>query len=208
MLSKNPKIHDTDPLLVEMPMPIITPRLLIRPAQSGDGQALAEAKQASWPELQKWMEWANDDTQLTEEKSEIFCRQKQADFILRQDIHLNVFDHAQSRIVASTGLHDIDWKGRVFHTGYWVRSDETGKGYATELTNAMIRYAFGALAANRVYIGHFEGNEASQRVIEKLGFEKEGVTKNSSVLNGELMTSVHYGRYDADNLPDLDVRWE
>ena len=37
-------MRDTDPLLIELPMPIRSPRLLMRPWQRGDGSALLEAK--------------------------------------------------------------------------------------------------------------------------------------------------------------------
>ena len=48
----------TDPILIDMPMPIFTPRLLLRPSKEGDGRCLAQAKRESWPELGKWLPFA------------------------------------------------------------------------------------------------------------------------------------------------------
>ena len=190
-----------------MPMPIITPRLILRPPQTGDGKALGEAKAASWPELQTWMEWANDDKQLEIDLNEAVCRRKSAEFILRQDMMLFAFNKASGKLIVSTGLHSPNWEARAFNIGYWVRSDETGQGYATEITNALLRYAFGAMKAHRVYIGHAGGNNASQRVIEKLGFEKEGISREDHLLHGKHVDSHNYARFNLDGLPDLDVKW-
>ena len=44
-------MQHTDTLIFELPMPIRTPRLLLRPGQPGDGAQLLEAKRESWPEV-------------------------------------------------------------------------------------------------------------------------------------------------------------
>ena len=103
--------------------------------------------------------------------------------------------------------HAIDWQGRLFSTGYWLRTGETGKGLTTETLGALARYAFGALAANRLAVSHAGDNTWSQRVIEKLGFEKEGTTRRFYLLNGVLADSHHYARFDCQGLPELDVSW-
>jgi RimJ/RimL family protein N-acetyltransferase len=53
--------------------------------------------------------------------------------------------------------------------GYWMARKYAGQGMATEAANAAIRYAFGHLGAKAISIGHFDGNDASHRVVEKLG---------------------------------------
>lgn len=189
-------------------MPIRTPRLLVRPGRPGDGAQLLEAKRESWPELGRWQQWAGGSAEaLAERGEEAFARRKAAEFILRAEIWLPAFDHDGGRLLGAGGYHAIDWQGRLFSTGYWIRTGETGKGLATELLTALTRYAFGALAANRLAVSHAEGNERSRRVIEKLGFEKEGTTRKSYVLNGVLVDSHHYARFNRDGLPDLDVSW-
>lgn len=201
------KIHEIDPLLVEVPIPIQTPRLLIRPPQEGDGAALFEAKAASWPELQSWMPWAQDKERHSAERDEIMCRRKHAEFLLRDDLMMLVFDRDRLELIASTGLHRMNWRTRLFEIGFWVRSDQARKGIATEITNALVRFAFGALSANKIYICHDKENAASARVIEKLGFALEGESSVHGELNGTIRTRCHYGRYGLDGLPNLDVTW-
>jgi RimJ/RimL family protein N-acetyltransferase len=89
-----------------------------------------------------------------------------------------------------------------------VRQSEFNKGYATEISNALTRYAFDALNAKRVEIFHADGNVASQKIPLKLGFMKEAVLKNASPLpNGDVVDKHIYARTDANGLPPLQVTW-
>ena len=144
---------------------------------------------------------------ISDDEDEIYVRKKHSDFILRDSIWLLVFDKAGSRFIGTAGYHALDWKGGVFATGYWMRTSETGKGYATEANNALIRYAFGAMSANRIMISHADGNQRSQAVIAKLGYVKEGMARKSYLRQGQLVDAHHYARLDVDNLPPLEVTW-
>lgn len=195
-----------DHILIDIPFPIETPRLVLRPPQAGDGAAMAEAQARSFKELNKWMDWAKEPNDAR--KMECVARENHAKFIRREDIMILGFAKDNGELILSTGLHRMNWDLRIFEIGYWVSTPQTGKGYASESTNALIRYAFGALSASKVIICHAGGNGASQRVIEKLGFEKEGVFKNDDRLNDGTMTDKHwYARFDTEGLPDIDVKW-
>ncbi len=195
-----------NPVLIDIPMPIVTPRLTIRPPRAGDGAAMFKNKLDSFKELNKWMPWAKELG--TVEQSETTAREAQANFLNRTDIMLLGFLNDGGDLAVSTGLHRMDWDLRIFEIGYYVTTPHAGKGLATESTNALIRYAFNALAATKVKICHSTGNDASRRVIEKLGFEKEGVFKRDARLNDGTLTDHHwYARFDDNNLPELKVTW-
>ncbi len=197
-----------DPLLVDVPMPISTPRLVIRPSRAGDGPALAEAKRESWPELNRWLSFAEDTVDsVKDDVEEAYVRKKHSDFILRNDLWLLAFDAAGGGLVGTADYHAIDWNGRILSMGYWVRTGAVGNGYATEIANALVRYAFSALAATRLAIGHADGNQGSQRIIEKLGFDKEGTVRGAYFLNGRPTDAHYYARLDARNLPTMHVSW-
>src|SRR5947209_20549006 len=42
-------------------MPIVTPRLVLRPPTLGDLDSIQRAKEDAWPDLQRWMAWAFDN---------------------------------------------------------------------------------------------------------------------------------------------------
>jgi RimJ/RimL family protein N-acetyltransferase len=73
------------------------------------------------------------------------------------------------------GLSDID---EIEHgsgsLGYWLREEAWGKGYATEAATAVLKFAFSILNLDRLVSGHAVDNEASGRVLTKLGFEYTG----------------------------------
>ncbi len=107
-----------------------------------------------------------------------------------------------------TGLHNPVWDIPAAGIGYMVRKSAQGRGFATESTNALLRFAFNALGMKRVAIAHAEGNEASAAVIRKLGFHFEAFEKYGTYLpDRRAVNKFSYARFDADGLPDLAVKW-
>ena len=197
-----------DPILMDVPMPIRTPRLLIRPKEPGDGATTSAAVLETWEELHRWMRWAENRDAFTAEAMEIKCRQDMASFILRENIGLIGIETRTDTAVVWCALNEIDWQGRQCDTGFWVRKSAQGQGFATEACNALVRYAFGALAMRRIGITHSEGNEASRRVVEKLGFSFEGKQRGANVLpGGKFADRYCYARFDTVGMPGLEVLW-
>lgn len=195
-----------DPILIDIPMPIITPRLMIRNVLPGDGAAMYEIKVESWEDLCKWMPWTKEGA-ATVDDAEKVIRENHAKFILREDMMMAAFNHA-GRLIAMCGLHRFDWEFRSFEIGYYVRTSEHNKGYATELANALTQFAFAALDARRVIICAATANAGSRRVIEKLGYDLESLVKADALLpDGSVTGHANYVRYDPVGLPSLDVKW-
>lgn len=196
------------PVLIDLPMPIRTPRLLLRPKQPGDGAITADAVTETWDDLHRWMRWAEHRDAFTAEALEIRNRQVMASFLLREVIELIGIERATGTPVVWCGLHDIDWQARQCDTGYWVRASAQRRGFATEAANAMVRYAFGALGMRRVGLTHSAGNEASRRIAEHLGFSLEGIQRAANLLpEGKLADRYCYGLLDPSRLPPLEVQW-
>lgn len=194
-------------ILIDVPVPIETDRIILRHPQAGDGQAAWEAKAETFDQLQEWMPWAKELG--TADDMEIVCREAHAKFIRREDLMMLAFERASGQFIGGTGLHRFDWAVRRFEIGYWVRASLQGQGYATEIANALTRFAFNALEARTVMIGHGEGNDRSRAVIQKLGFTLEGIEKNSTHTGNERILNAHiYSRTDLKGLPDLNVRWD
>lgn len=199
------------PLKIDLPWPIETERLILRPALPGDGATVHEAMQETWDDLQHWMVWAQK--RMTAEEVEANTREAYGDFVQRKDMRIHGYekqaDGLAGRFVLSSGIHRFDWHVRRFEIGYWVRKSAWGQGYATECAGALMRYAFDVMGARHVCIEHADGNEASRRVIEKLGFEKEGVLRGKLVdhRNGQVLDSHVYSVSNADYLAHLRVKW-
>lgn len=88
-------------------------------------------------------------------------------------------------LIGSIGL-SINEKHRHAEMGYWIGLPYWGSGYATEAARALLTYAFERIDLNRVFAHHMVHNAASERVLEKLGMQREGLLHEHI---------LKYGRY-------------
>jgi RimJ/RimL family protein N-acetyltransferase len=64
--------------------------------------------------------------------------------------------------------------GAAAELGYWLAEPHWGKGYGREAAQAMTAHAFSSAGHDRLVAGYREGNEASRRILDALGFEATG----------------------------------
>jgi len=76
---------------------------------------------------------------------------------------------------------------------YWIAPPYQGNGYVTEATALALDWAFGTRGLAKVWAMVIEPNVASQRVLEKLGFVREGVHRKETLVDGERTDNLHYG---------------
>jgi RimJ/RimL family protein N-acetyltransferase len=185
-----------DPQLFPVPAEIETPRLLLRSFRQSDAPELHEALVDSIAELRThlwFLSWVSEKP--TFESAEVRCRKAQAHFLLRTDLAYLALDKISGRLVASAGLHRTDWAVPKTEVGYWVRSGETGKGYATEAVNALTHWALTTLGAKRVELVTDELNTASRAVALRCGFRLEGILHHTMQgPGGELRNSCVFAR--------------
>jgi RimJ/RimL family protein N-acetyltransferase len=77
--------------------------------------------------------------------------------------------------------------------GYILDEAAWGHGYATEGARALLQWAYDTLDLNRVQAEADTRNIASARVLEKLGFVREGTLREDCVVNGEVSDSWVFG---------------
>jgi len=76
--------------------------------------------------------------------------------------------------------------------GYWLGEPYWGRGIMTEAARAVVPYVLEHFGLNRLESAVFAWNPASMRVLEKVGFEREGVSRASVYRDGELIDRVVY----------------
>ncbi|SDQ94496.1 GNAT family N-acetyltransferase [Natronobacterium texcoconense] len=82
---------------------------------------------------------------------------------------------------------------------YMITPEEWGNGYATDAVRCLCRYAFDERRLNKVYARVYETNVGSQRVLEKVGFEKEGTLRKEAFVEGEYIDLYRYGLLAEDS---------
>ena len=96
------------------------------------------------------------------------------------------------QIMGVGGLESTE-NGETASLGIWIAAKFHGNGYGTEASKLMTDYAFDELRFHKVYARAFEFNEGSQRIWEKLDFEKEGTLREHVYKNGDYQDVYMYG---------------
>lgn len=78
------------------------------------------------------------------------------------------------------------------YLGYQMNHDENNKGYMTEALKAGIEYVFTYLKLHRIESNVIPRNKPSIRLMEKLGFENEGLSKKFFKINGVWEDHFHF----------------
>jgi ribosomal-protein-alanine N-acetyltransferase len=76
--------------------------------------------------------------------------------------------------------------------GYWLGEAYWGCGIATAAVTAFTHYAFEAHDLLRIFAGVFSWNPGSMRVLEKAGYIREGVLRQSVVKGGQVLDKMLY----------------
>lgn len=102
-------------------------------------------------------------------------------------------------LVGAVGLI-LDAEHRRAELGYWIGKPFWGRGYATEAARAVVRWGFRSLDLHRIHASHFQRNPASARVLQKIGMQHEGVSRQHVRKWDEFLDLVQYGvlRHELD----------
>ncbi len=110
-----------------------------------------------------------------------------------------VIDKKNDIHIGNISLQQIDPKNKkaefailIGEKAYW------GTGYAYEAAKAIVRYGFEHLKLHRIYCGTSAQNIAMQKLALKLGFIKEGRSREAFFKNGKYHDILHYGILNGD----------
>jgi len=77
--------------------------------------------------------------------------------------------------------------------GYWIGEPYWGKGIATQVLQSVTQLGFSRLHLNRLFAGVFEWNKTGIHVLEKCGYQLEGISYKHIRKNGQLVDEYWYG---------------
>jgi RimJ/RimL family protein N-acetyltransferase len=101
---------------------------------------------------------------------------------------------ADSReFIGTVNLHHFFNQNNRCELGYAIASRHWGKGYATEAIEAALDYGFREVSLNRIEADIDPRNAASGKVLEKLGFRKEGYMPQRWLVHGQYADTAFYG---------------
>jgi RimJ/RimL family protein N-acetyltransferase len=121
------------------------------------------------------MEWANEDYSIEvprawiEAQPEAWENDTNYQFV--------IIERDSGQILGAGGLNHINRYYRLANLGYWIRSDRTKEGIATEATRMIARFGFEQLGLLRIEIITGVENWASRRVAVKAGATFEAILR-------------------------------
>ena len=178
----------SEPLKVLKELP--ASRIVLKPVQVDWVEPLFEAVYESRVELRRYMAWETDEL---EEIRKFLEKSVQAQK-MGEALSLCIFEKSTGDIAGNIGLKTIDQFTPRSEIGYWIRSTKAGHGYATEALLTLIKYCRGNLELVRLDAQIATTNIASQRVVSKCGFEKEGFKAKSQLCHGIWQDFNLYGK--------------
>jgi ribosomal-protein-serine acetyltransferase len=165
---------------------------MLRPFRRRDADEMTEAVQASHSELNQWLPWARigyskgDAVTYIRDSIKSWREERAYDFAIRP------LDDPD-RHVGNISVWFISRSFKTGEIGYWVRTDETAQGIATEVSARALQIAFDELHMHRVILRIAVGNRASERVAEKLGFFREGILREEIKVRGTWLDHSVWG---------------
>ncbi|MGH3004105.1 MAG: GNAT family N-acetyltransferase [Gaiellaceae bacterium] len=175
--------------------PLTTERLLVRPFESGDFEALhamhADAGVARW--LYNEPRDAAGSRELLDLKIAGSAFAGEGDWLSGA-----VVLGESGEVVGDLALHWVSEPYRTVEIGFVLDPRHQGRGYATEAARELLRVAFEQFEMHRA-IGRCEArNTGSVRVLEKLGMRREAHLVENELVKGEWQSELVYALLDRE----------
>ena len=97
---------------------------------------------------------------------------------------------------------------RSGYLGYWIDRAVAGRGMASLAVALVCDHAFGPVGLHRVQADIRPENGPSQRLVERLGFQREGLLRRYLDIDGEWRDHISYGLLAEDVPGGLLARWQ
>jgi len=99
----------------------------------------------------------------------------------------------EGRLIGSVTLFHVNLTHRRAELGYALGRPYWRQGYMQETLQVVLNYAFEVLSLHRIEADVDPRNAASMRVLERLGFQREGYLRERWQVNGEIQDAIFYG---------------
>jgi [ribosomal protein S5]-alanine N-acetyltransferase len=166
---------------------VVTARLVLRPPRTGDVPAFRHALRKNHAHLKPWSvapTVGEDPTSLTSVSRTVLRNRREWKQGAAYVLYIAPRDddaHVIGRIALGGVLRGAFQNA---YLGYWIDVEEQGKGLMTEAVTAATSFAFSSTGLHRVQAAVMPRNLASQRVLEKVGYRREGMAERYLCIAG------------------------
>ncbi|HEV8222402.1 MAG TPA: GNAT family N-acetyltransferase [Streptosporangiaceae bacterium] len=180
---------DDDPPVLRPDYPVTTPRLLIRPLTPADADGLLAYR--SLPDICRYVPF---EPQTRDELLErIASRWTRTELTGEGQVLILGVQVRDTGVLAGDVM--LAWQSQEHASGeigYVFNPDLSGRGYATEAADALLRLGFEGLGLHRIIARIDERNEPSARLARRLGMRQEARLVENEWFKGEWTTELDF----------------
>ena len=156
-----------------------TARLLLRPLRVTDTEDMyAYAKN---PEVTRYLLWRpHPDMQYTRSYLEYLAGR----YRIGMHYEWAVVLKEENRMIGTCGFVTIDCTHKRAEVGYELNPSYRGQGLIPEALRRVLQFGFTMLSLHRIEARYMIGNDASLRVMEKVGMQREGIARDGMLVKG------------------------
>ena len=136
--------------------------------------------------------WNRQDIRRMTDGQEPWSHDGVASFVESDDV-VGLLICRDGEPVGFCWLFHRDQVNRTAALGYWIAPDARGNGYATAAVELIAAYARDELDLRKLTARVFEGNGASEQVLENAGFKREGCLRAQYLVAGEYRDARLFG---------------
>lgn len=177
--------------------PLLGKRVHLNAIEPADGPALWEAVESSRDELARWLPWVPyNNSPSTSQRYAEACA---ADWDNGRALRFAIRDNTSQQLLGVVSLDNCVHLHRNCDLGYWLQTPATGAGLMTEAANLCLAFAFDDLALRRVRCAAASDNHRSLRIIARLGFHFEGISRQAEFVGGRWVDHAVFSRLATDS---------
>jgi len=106
---------------------------------------------------------------------------------------LGITETSSDEKLGSIGLKITNHEAKIGEVGFMMKPSAQGRGFASEALHLLKEYAFTELRLNKLTAICSVNNTGSYKLLEKLGFEREGCLRQNTLINNKLVDDYLYG---------------
>lgn len=112
--------------------------------------------------------------------------------IVSEEGQVNLLVAVDGEAAGLVGLTPKETQTHAEELGYWMDADYRRQGYCSEAVELVTDYAFAQRGLHRISARVFEFNDASQALLESVGFTREGTHREAVFIDGEYQDVYWY----------------
>ncbi len=180
------------------PPPIETERLSLRLPEMGDHAAWVRLRREGEAFLREWEPtWSIDHFTRKAFRNRVYWAWRARDE--GRALALFLVRRSDSRLLGAITLDNIRrGPAQSASVGYWIGPEHARQRYMSEALEAVVQHAFNALDLSRIEAACLPGNAPSRGLLERSGFEYEGVAQSYLQIAGRWQNHVLYAILRSD----------